>query len=161
MDNYLKTRDFLKYLRKTTRIIRLSLFLAVLSTATVFSATSYSRSTKLTMDLNHFTEKEVTQAIGNQKVFGNPMLSLNSNEKPVIEQPQQRLITGRVTDTDGNPLIGVTVIVKGTTIGTVTNLNGEFSLYVPATAQILEISFVGMQTQELTIGDRTAFNSYW
>jgi TonB-dependent starch-binding outer membrane protein SusC len=56
------------------------------------------------------------------------------------------------------PLPGVTVVVKGTTSGTVTNANGEFAFSIPATAETLVFSFVGMRTQEVAIGDRTTFN---
>jgi TonB-linked SusC/RagA family outer membrane protein len=71
------------------------------------------------------------------------------------QQPQQKEITGKVTDSDGLPLPGVSVIVKGTTIGTVTNADGEFSLNIPLNAEILQFSFVGMRTQEIHIEGRT------
>lgn len=71
---------------------------------------------------------------------------------------QQRTITGKVTDYTGAPLPGVTVVVKNTTIGIVTNLNGEYSLQVPENAQVLVYSFVGMQPQEITISGRTNIN---
>lgn len=74
-----------------------------------------------------------------------------------IQQPQQKEITGTVTDSDGLPLPGVSVVVKGTTIGTVTNPDGEFSLRVPVDAEILQFSFVGMKTQEIPIEGRTRF----
>ncbi len=68
---------------------------------------------------------------------------------------QQRTVTGTVTGVDGEPLPGVTVVVKGTTIGTVTDGNGEFSLNVPADAGTLQVSFVGMQAQEIPVAGRT------
>lgn len=71
---------------------------------------------------------------------------------------QQREITGKVTDISGEPLPGATVRVKGTDIGTVTNAEGVFFLRIPVDAQILEVSFVGMKTQEIPIGTRTMFN---
>jgi hypothetical protein len=182
MNYYEEKGDFLKYLRKTMRIMRLSLFLIVISTAMAFSATSYSQNTKLTLELNNATVKEVIKAIENQSEFlffyqekhvdlnrqvtlhateqdvetilnqlfaetdniyvindrqivigvaprrelERQAVRLSENVKPVIEQPQQKEITGKVTDTDGLPLPGVSVIVKGTTIGTVTNNDGDF-----------------------------------
>ena len=74
------------------------------------------------------------------------------------EQQQQREITGNVTDQQGLPLPGVTVIVKGTSIGTVTNMDGDFSLRVPADAEALQFSFVGMRTQEIALAGRTSFS---
>jgi TonB-linked SusC/RagA family outer membrane protein len=55
-------------------------------------------------------------------------------------------------------LLGATVIVKGTTIGTVTDLNGRFSLSVPANAETLVFSYVGMTTREVAIGSQIVFN---
>ena len=71
----------------------------------------------------------------------------------------QKIVTGTVTDEDKNPLTGVTVIVQGTTIGTLTNANGGFSLSVPADAGTLVFSFVGMKTYEVAIGDQTIFDA--
>ncbi len=70
---------------------------------------------------------------------------------------QQITITGTVTDKDGQPLPGVTIVVKGTTTGTITNTNGSFTLTVPSKAESLQFSFVGMKTQEVPIEGRTIF----
>ncbi|MGF1587146.1 MAG: SusC/RagA family TonB-linked outer membrane protein [Bacteroidales bacterium] len=71
---------------------------------------------------------------------------------------QQITVTGRVTDPADIGLPGVTVMIRGTTIGTVTNSEGEYSLpNVPAGA-ILVFSFVGMQTVEIVVGDQTVIN---
>ena len=64
---------------------------------------------------------------------------------------QQSRISGRVTDVNGGPLPGVSIIVKGMTIGTITDLEGRFELAVPENAQILVFSFMGMRTQEINI----------
>jgi TonB-dependent SusC/RagA subfamily outer membrane receptor len=71
---------------------------------------------------------------------------------------QQRTITGKVADDKGFPLPGVTVIVKGTTLGTVTNFDGNFTLSVPASAVTLQFSFVGMKAQEVAIEGKTSFS---
>ena len=71
---------------------------------------------------------------------------------------QQRTITGTVTDSRGLFLPGVTVIVKGTTIGTVTGSDGNFTLTVPSDAETLQFSFVGMHTQEIAVEGRTIFS---
>ncbi|TKG96392.1 SusC/RagA family TonB-linked outer membrane protein [Puteibacter caeruleilacunae] len=65
---------------------------------------------------------------------------------------QTKQITGTVTSADdGSTLPGVSVVVKGTTVGTVTDLDGKYSLTVPEDAKILLFSFVGMLTQEVEI----------
>ena len=71
---------------------------------------------------------------------------------------QDRTISGTVSDESGKPLLGATVAVKNTSVSTSTNLSGNFTLNVPADGKELEISFVGMKTQEITIGDRSRFN---
>ncbi len=72
---------------------------------------------------------------------------------------QDRTVSGKVTSKDdGTPLPGVTVMVKGTTLGTTTDVEGTYKLAVPATAKILVFSFVGMQTKEEEIGARSAID---
>jgi TonB-linked SusC/RagA family outer membrane protein len=67
----------------------------------------------------------------------------------------QQSISGVITSTDGEPVIGANVIVKGTTVGTITDVDGNFSLNVPEGATILEVSYLGYMTQELVIADNT------
>jgi len=72
---------------------------------------------------------------------------------------QARVITGVVTSSDdGKPIPGVTVLVKGTTIGTTTDLDGKYALSVPAEYKTIVFSFVGMQTFEATIGESNTIN---
>ncbi|GAB3723009.1 SusC/RagA family TonB-linked outer membrane protein [Hymenobacter agri] len=71
---------------------------------------------------------------------------------------QNRSISGRVTDrSNGQGLPGVTVLVKGTTVGVSTNVDGSFSLDVPASATTLSISSVGYVTVEQPIGSNSTF----
>jgi TonB-linked SusC/RagA family outer membrane protein len=71
---------------------------------------------------------------------------------------QLKIINGTVADKTGIALPGVTVVVKGTTIGTLTESNGNFSLKIPLDAKILTFSFVGMKTSEVTISEKTPIN---
>jgi TonB-linked SusC/RagA family outer membrane protein len=66
---------------------------------------------------------------------------------------QTRSVSGRVVGSDGAGLPGVTVLVKGTTLGTATDANGRYTLPAPATATTLVFSFVGYTSQEAKIGD--------
>lgn len=69
---------------------------------------------------------------------------------------QERTISGRVTATeDGSSLPGVNVVLKGTTTGTTTDVEGEYKLNVPASGGSLIFTFIGMETVEMVIGDRT------
>jgi len=68
-------------------------------------------------------------------------------------------ITGNVTSAeDGSALPGVSVVVKGTTVGTVTDFNGDYTLQAPSSAATLVFSFVGMEPQEVEISGRTTID---
>ncbi len=69
------------------------------------------------------------------------------------EQPQTKKLTGTVFDDDGKAVPGATIVIKGTAKGTVTNIDGSFSLNVEPNA-VLIVSFIGYQTQEIVIGDK-------
>ncbi len=71
----------------------------------------------------------------------------------------QTRITGTVTSADdGLGIPGVSVIVKGTTVGTITDTEGKYSLSIPEGSDILSFSFVGMITQDVTIGNQSVIN---
>jgi TonB-dependent starch-binding outer membrane protein SusC len=94
------------------------------------------------------------------KGFGDPMPSQgnsgNSNVSAVSQQ--QKSITGKVTDAAGQALPGATVLVKGTTSGTITDIDGNFRLgNVPADATLV-FSFVGLKTQEISAQGKDVFN---
>ena len=68
---------------------------------------------------------------------------------------QERTVSGTVLDNDGETLPGVNVVIKGSTNGTITDLDGKYKLSVPADQPVLVFSFIGMETQEVTIGQRS------
>ena len=68
---------------------------------------------------------------------------------------QARVISGTVKDQTGETIISASVVVKGTTIGTVTDFDGNYSLDVPDDAKVLVFSYIGMKTQELNITGST------
>ncbi|WP_159519734.1 SusC/RagA family TonB-linked outer membrane protein [Sunxiuqinia indica] len=70
---------------------------------------------------------------------------------------QAKTLSGTVKDENGVTLPGVTVVVDGTTTGTVTDMDGHFRLDVPSDAQALQFSFVGMKTQTVPLGNKTTF----
>jgi TonB-linked SusC/RagA family outer membrane protein len=86
---------------------------------------------------------------------------LFSKNEPVYETvdlQQQPAVSGKVTDSGGQPLPGVTVVIKGTTQGTVTSADGNYSLSGIPEGATLVFSFVGMRTQEVVVGSQTSIN---
>lgn len=90
--------------------------------------------------------------------FGYSFLSASLYAGDRIHDPlvqaitQTKVLKGQITDETGEPMIGVSVLVKGTSAGTVTDLNGNYSLEIPAGKTILEVSYIGYKTQDITIG---------
>lgn len=80
---------------------------------------------------------------------------INSNSFSSAQQ-ENRIIKGKVIDEKGETLIGVSILVKGTTIGTVTDFDGNFSLEVPKNGTLV-ISYVGYKSQEIKVSGRTDF----
>ena len=76
--------------------------------------------------------------------------SLNSSEL-AIEQSVQKKVSGIVKDATGEPIIGANVVVKGTTNGTITDIDGNFSIEVPEGATLL-ITYIGYNPQEVRVG---------
>ena len=71
----------------------------------------------------------------------------------------QRQVTGTVTDaSSGDPLIGATIQIKGTTRGTVTDMSGKYTIDVDGPGDVLIFSYVGYDSKEETVGDRTAID---
>jgi TonB-linked SusC/RagA family outer membrane protein len=70
----------------------------------------------------------------------------------------QRSVSGTVTDSRGVPLIGVSILAKGTTTGTITDVDGTYELRVPSGATILIFSYTGFGTQEITLGTSNSVN---
>ena len=88
----------------------------------------------------------------------NQLENLKGKFRVEVEQPQKKQLSGTVKDSKGLPLPGASVLVKGTTIGTITDIDGNFRLSAPTDAKTLVFSFIGMKSQELPIAGGTAFN---
>lgn len=65
-------------------------------------------------------------------------------------------VTGKVLDNTNETIIGGTIMVKGTTNGTTTDLDGNFSIQVPSKNSVLIVSYVGLKSKEITVGDKTS-----
>lgn len=97
-----------------------------------------------------FAGTNVAYEIGEKKIY------LKAKEAPAASQGSQKTkkITGTVTDTKGEPVIGASVLVKGAGTGTVTDVDGNFTLDAPTDA-LLAVSYIGYKTQEVKVGNKT------
>ena len=96
------------------------------------------------------------EAVSYEIVDRNILIKVESNF-PGMSQ-QQKTVNGVVTDKSGEGLPGVTIVVKGTTNGTVTDLNGKYSLPNIAPEVTLVFSYVGMISQEIEVGGQSTIN---
>lgn len=87
------------------------------------------------------------------------ILSSGKNEKTTsttsTPNQQTKVVIGLVTDAQKEPLVGVSVTAKGTSVGTITDINGKYSIKIKDT-DVLVFSYVGYTTQEVTVGNRTS-----
>ena len=74
-------------------------------------------------------------------------------------QAQERIVSGKVTSSeDGSPIPGANVVLKGTSNGTVTDSNGSYKINVPSGGGTLVFSFIGMESSEEIVGERTVID---
>lgn len=103
---------------------------------------------------NIFKGSDVNYKIVNRQI----LLSADLENVKTPTQQQQKSISGKVNDTSKAPLPGVSVVIKGTTTGTITDSDGNYSLAnVPAKA-VLQFSFVGMKMQEIAVENKSVIN---
>ena len=119
------------------------------------------------------TKREVSLNVENKKIdeilaelFEGTDVVYTITDRKIILAPdyltedsqQQVNISGTVKDESGEPLPGVTVAIKGTSQGTITDVNGKYSIQVPNNQSVLLFSFVGYGAQEITVGTQTVIN---
>src|SRR5665648_886308 len=127
---------------------------------------------KVNVEVNDDTVESILNQVFNgtensYKIYDRQIviLSPDTRELPNIvrtelEIQQRKALTGTVKDSKGIPLPGVSVVVKGTTIGAITDNNGTFSLNVPDDTHTLIFSFIGMKSQEVIIGKKSIINIF-
>ncbi len=187
--------------KKRLRIMKLTFLFLMIGLMHV-SASVYSQSTKLTLEMRNKKVVEVLDEIEKQSEFRfaysselidiNRKVSVNINDKKIertldvifegtgvsyvlqdrhimlypekmdgkvnADGVQQKTISGKVSDEAGEPLPGVTVIIRGTTNGTVTNMDGNYSISNVPEDATLQFSFIGMKTQEVVVGNNTSID---
>jgi TonB-linked SusC/RagA family outer membrane protein len=201
-----KNRDYYERIpfgllsKQTIRVMKLTLFLSILTISQLWATETYSQLTKLTLKLEDVKISDALKEIENQSEFFflySPKLidverkvSITAEKEPIgdiltdvfgekvkfavydrqiiltqtdttalyAKMQQQLIINGTVTDKNGEPVPGTNVVVTGTTIGTLADINGKYSIDIPQGAKSLTFTFVGMQPQEITIGTLTQIN---
>lgn len=117
---------------------------------------------KISIDLKNKTVFNVLDEILQEtdiqyRVIGRQIALYTESEGFTGLSAQQSLVSGTVTSENGEPLPGVTVIIKGSSTGTVTDANGNYSLNALGN-DVLSFSFIGMKTQEIAVNNRTSIN---
>ena len=105
-------------------------------------------------DINHILSQIFNNTNVEYKIVDKQIILSKKAAVAATVQQQDRTITGVVTDNLGEPIIGANISIKGTTIGTVTDIDGNFSLEVPASATIT-ISYIGYLTKEVPVGNNS------
>ncbi|WP_289161179.1 TonB-dependent receptor [uncultured Parabacteroides sp.] len=85
---------------------------------------------------------------------GYVVLTKHSQTQAAVSQQSGKLVKGAVTDESGLSVIGANVFIKGTTVGTITDMEGNFSLEVPSDNDILVISYIGYVEQQIPVKNR-------
>jgi len=88
---------------------------------------------------------------------GNPVGSPDASMPQAVQQNGNHKVTGRVVDPAGEPLIGATIMVEGTKEGTVTDIDGNFTINTTSKAKLI-ISYVGYTAQTILVGDKTTID---
>ena len=107
--------------------------------------------------LKKLRKKVLAPGIKDNPDTGNQMPGAG-NRRIEHEQGLDKTITGKVTGEDGQGLPGVNILVKGTPNGTITDVDGNYSLTVPDESNVLVFTYVGYLTEEVAIGDRQVVN---
>jgi len=105
----------------------------------------------------------VKYEIIDKQIIITPNHSISSKTEEIkltegVSQPGKREISGMIKDPKGIPLPGVSIVIKGTTLGIVSDSEGKFKINVPSESKILVVSFIGMKTQEIIMGNDDSFN---
>jgi len=129
----------------------------------VFSEQIVDINRKVTVNINSVELKEVLR----QLLTGtNIDFEIKNNKLYLVEKKvennsnsnkKQKKISGIVTDSKGEPIIGATIIVKETKIGTITDINGKFSVDVYNNSEI-QVSYIGYISQSINIGEKSIYN---
>lgn len=122
----------------------------------------------INLEIENGNLREVLESIASQSKFNFQRINQTiyvvprknrSGKKYITEEITDREISGKVTDSESNePLIGAAVMVPGTNLGTITDIDGNFNLSIPDSVEYVVCSFVGYERIEVPIGNQVIFN---
>lgn len=128
----------------------------------LFKTDQLDLNTKYTMEIKNANIEKILGEVLDMNVYSYKMIDHNivisRNDLGNIQDGKIKLVSGKVTDSSGAPIPGVTVLVKGTTTGSLTDLDGKYSLSNIPDDATLQFSFVGMKTQEIDVANKTTIN---
>ena len=119
---------------------------------------------KVSVDLENSKIDEVLatvfgkNAVSYEIIGKNIIVKSSDNASSASSQQTGQKISGKVTDQSGTALPGVTVVVSGTTVGTVTDGEGNYTLALPVGARSVIFSFIGLQSQEILVAGKSNLN---
>ncbi len=109
--------------------------------------------------LDHlFADTDIRYLVYDRQIILSPEEMLKKTIEQQNAPPQEIVITGKVSDEDGNPLPGVNILIKGTLAGTISNADGNYSIEVDDPNATLVFSFIGFIPQEIAVGNQTSIN---
>lgn len=102
-----------------------------------------------------FDGTNIVYKIVNKQIVLSPKESNSVAATTIVAQ--NKVIKGNVVDKNGDPIIGANIRVKGTTVGTITDIDGNFVLEVGGNAELLEVSYIGYKTQDISLKGKKEF----
>lgn len=130
----------------------------------VYNYANVDLSHKISLNATNMSVAEVLKVLfkNSDVVYameGNNILLMKNKviELPQQNQQSQRIIMGKITDMKGETIIGANIVEKGTTNGTTTDMDGNFTLKLSSTS-VLEISYIGYITKEIKVANKSTFN---
>src|SRR5688572_13099195 len=113
----------------------------------------------VTLDISNKSMAEIMTTLkGHFPIDFNLTNGVISVKKKPAEKPSDKPVRGKVTNELGEPMVGVNIVLKGTTIGTISDANGEYSIADVPDDGILTFSFIGMLLEEVAIGSQSEVN---
>jgi len=152
--NLTKRRGKIPGFQKALKAMKLTLLLIVFSVITVYAGNTFSHSKNGTngADLGQFfAGLKADHSLNNRHLLFPSSEEFEGN----LVLKREKIVTGTVADESGETIPGANVIVKGTSLGTVSDLDGKFSIEVPDNSTVLIFSYLGYTPQEVEVGNKT------